>query len=110
MEGVIEDFRKKKHGHYPDKLAFSLWSIEAMRHYGVLESQALYAMGVRPVWSPDGRVVGTEIIEASVLKRPRVDVVLSATGLYRDALPNVMLQLAGAVKKVAELKEANNSI
>ncbi|NVJ98215.1 MAG: cobaltochelatase subunit CobN [Alphaproteobacteria bacterium] len=109
VEGVIEDYRVK-HGHYPDKLAFSLWSIEAMRHYGVLESQALYAMGVKPVWSPDGRVVGTEIIEARDLKRPRVDVVLSATGLYRDAFPNVMLRLADAVKKVAELKEANNSV
>ncbi|NVJ70579.1 MAG: cobaltochelatase subunit CobN [Alphaproteobacteria bacterium] len=108
-EGVIADYYKK-HGRYPDKLAFSLWSIEAMRHYGVLESQALYAMGVRPVWSSDGRVVGTEVIEARDLKRPRVDVVLSATGLYRDAFPNVMLLLAEAVKTVAELREEGNSI
>ena len=100
----------KKHGQYPDKLAFSLWSVEAMRHYGVLESQAMYAMGIRPVWSPDGRVTGTEIIEASELKRPRVDVVLSATGLYRDAFPNVMEMLAKAIKELAELKEEGNSI
>ncbi|WP_165776962.1 cobaltochelatase subunit CobN [Paremcibacter congregatus] len=109
VEGVIEDYRVR-HGHFPDKLAFSLWSIEAMRHYGVLESQALYAMGVKPVWSADGRVVGTEIIPARELKRPRIDVVLSATGLYRDAFPDVMLRLADAVRKVAQLKEANNSI
>ncbi|MDP6094498.1 MAG: cobaltochelatase subunit CobN [Gammaproteobacteria bacterium] len=100
----------KKHGQYPDKLAFSLWSVEAMRHYGVLESQALYAMGIRPQWSDDGRVIGTEIIPASELKRPRVDVVLSATGLYRDAFPNVMEMLAKAVKELSELKEAGNSI
>ncbi|WP_138379454.1 cobaltochelatase subunit CobN [Luteithermobacter gelatinilyticus] len=109
VEGVIGDYYKE-HGNYPDKLAFSLWSIEAMRHYGVLESQALYAMGVRPVWSESGMVTGTEIIPMRELKRPRVDVVLSATGLYRDAFPNVVLLLAEAVKKVAELKEANNSI
>lgn len=109
VEGVIEEYRQK-HGTYPDKLAFSLWSIEAMRHYGVLESQALYAMGVKPVWSSDGRVIGTEIIQARELKRPRVDVVLSATGLYRDAFPNVILRLADAIKKVAELKEENNSV
>ncbi|MFQ5535716.1 MAG: cobaltochelatase subunit CobN, partial [Sphingomonadales bacterium] len=109
VDGVIVDYRRK-HGQYPDKLAFSLWSIEAMRHYGVLESQALYAMGVRPLWSDDGRVVGTELIPARELKRPRVDVVLSATGLYRDAFPNVMKLLAEAVNKVAELKEDNNSV
>ncbi|EWH08112.1 cobN/magnesium chelatase family protein [Catenovulum agarivorans DS-2] len=100
----------KKHGQYPDKLAFSLWSVEAMRHYGVLESQALYAMGIRPKWSPDGRVVGTEIIPYSELKRPRVDVVLSATGLYRDAFPNVMEMLAKAIKELSELREDNNPI
>ncbi|WP_417317376.1 cobaltochelatase subunit CobN [Emcibacter sp.] len=109
VEGVINDYYKE-HGRYPDKLAFSLWSIEAMRHYGVLESQAMYAMGIRPTWSENGMVTGTEIIPVRELKRPRVDVVLSATGLYRDAFPNVVLLLAEAVKKVAELKEANNSI
>ena len=109
VEQAINDYRQK-HGRYPDKLAFSLWSIEAMRHYGVLESQALYAMGVEPVWSDDGRVIDTQIIAAGKLKRPRVDVVLSATGLYRDAFPNVMQRLAKAIQQVAELKEEGNSL
>lgn len=81
-----------------------------MRHYGVLESQALYAMGVRPKWRQDGRVIGTEIIPASELKRPRVDVVLSATGLYRDAFPNVMQWMAKAIEELSQLKEEGNSI
>ncbi|NQZ90402.1 MAG: cobaltochelatase subunit CobN [Colwellia sp.] len=100
----------QKHKTYPDKMAFSLWSIETMRHYGVLESQVLYAMGVKPKWSKSGRVIGTEIIPYSELKRPRIDVVVSATGLYRDAFPNVMQMLAKAVNQVAVLKEENNSI
>jgi cobaltochelatase CobN len=100
----------QKHGEYPDKLAFTLWSVEAMRHYGVLESQALYAMGIKPKWSADGRVIGTEIIPYSELKRPRVDVVLSATGLYRDAFPNVMSMLANAIKDLTELKEESNPL
>lgn len=108
-EALINDYYQK-HGRYPDKLAFSLWSMETMRHYGVLESQALYAMGVKPVWSKDGRVIDSEIIAASELKRPRVDVVLSATGLYRDAFPNVMQWLAKAIRQVVELKEENNSL
>lgn len=109
VEDLIANFYAEN-GHYPNKVAFSLWSIEAMRHYGVLESQALKAMGVKPLWSSDGRVVGTEIIPASELKRPRIDVVLSATGLYRDAFPNVMQRLAKAIQQVAELKENNNTL
>lgn len=108
-EQMIGDYYSQ-HGRYPDKLAFSLWSMETMRHYGVLESQVLAAIGVRPVWSDDGRVVDTEIIPAGELKRPRVDVVLSATGLYRDAFPNVMQWLARAIRQVTELREENNSL
>ncbi|MBU2917008.1 cobaltochelatase subunit CobN [Psychrosphaera sp. F3M07] len=109
IEQMIAD-HVAKNGSYPDKMAFSLWSIETMRHYGVLEAQALYAMGVRPIWTETGRVVGSEIIPYSELGRPRVDVVLSATALYRDAFPNVMQRLAKAVEQVAQLKEDSNPI
>ena len=109
VEQMIANYYQK-HQAYPDKMAFSLWSIETMRHYGVLESQVLYAMGVKPKWSNSGRVIGTEIIPYSELMRPRIDVVISATGLYRDAFPNVMQMLAKAVNQVAALKEDNNSI
>lgn len=109
VEDLIANHYKEK-GEYPDKLAFSLWSLETMRHHGVLESQVLYAMGVKPKWDQNGFLRGTEVIPYSELKRPRVDVVASATGLYRDAFPNVMLMIAKAIKQVAELKEDNNSI
>lgn len=109
VEDLIANHYQEK-GQYPDKLAFSLWSLETMRHHGVLESQVLAAMGVRPVWDENGFLKGTEIIPYAELKRPRVDVVASATGLYRDAFPNVMLMIAKAIKQVAELKEDNNSI
>ncbi len=109
VDQMIHNYQKK-HYKFPDKMAFSLWSIETMRHYGVLESQVLYAMGVTPKWSKGGRVIGTEVIPYSELKRPRIDVVLSATGLYRDAFPSVMQMLAKAVKQVAELKNDNTSM
>lgn len=57
-----------------------------------------------------GRVKDVEIIPYSELKRPRVDVVLSVTGLYRDTFPATMQLLAKAVKKVASLKEESNHV
>ena len=108
-EKLIADYYQE-HKHYPEKMAFSLWSIETMRHYGVLEAQVLRAMGVRPIWTDDGRIKGTEIIPYSELKRPRVDIVLSATGLYRDAFPNVIEWMAEAIAKVARLKEEGNTL
>ena len=106
---LIENYYAK-HGVYPDKLAFSLWSIETMRHYGVLEAQILYALGIKPIWEKGGGVSGMEIIPYSELKRPRIDVVISATGLYRDAFPNVMEYLDKAVRKIVALKEEHNFV
>ncbi|MFD2167876.1 cobaltochelatase subunit CobN [Thalassotalea euphylliae] len=100
----------QKHGKYPEKLAFSLWSLETMRHQGALEAQILHALGLKPKWNRQGNVVDTEVIPMSELKRPRIDVVISATGLYRDAFPNVMLWMAKAIDKVAKMKEENNFV
>ncbi|MFS1524877.1 cobaltochelatase subunit CobN [Microbulbifer sp. 2304DJ12-6] len=109
MEQTIALYREK-HGRFPDKLAFSLWSLETMRHQGALEAQILHALGLKPKWNQQGNVTGTEVIPYSELKRPRIDVVISATGLYRDAFPNVMLWLAEAIDKVAQMKEENNFV
>ncbi len=109
MEQTINDYRAE-HGKYPEKLAFSLWSLETMRHHGALESQILYALGVEPEWDHRGQISGTKIIPMNKLKRPRIDVVVSATGLYRDAFPNVMLWMAEAIDKVAKMKEENNFV
>lgn len=108
-EAMLADSFQRK-GKYPKKLAFSLWSVETMRHAGVLEAQAMAALGVRPKWDEGGRLNGVELIPAKELKRPRVDVVLSATGLYRDHFPNVMKWLAEAVKLAAAQPEPDNAV
>ena len=101
---------RSKAGKAPQKLTFTLWSVETMRHFGLLEAQALWAMGVEPVWDAGGRVEDVRLIPREALGRPRVDVVLSATGLYRDHFPNVMRLLAKAAKLAAEADEADNPV
>ncbi len=108
-EAMIADWRKR-HGGWPNKLAFSLWSVETMRHQGMLEAQAMATLGIRPKWDDGGRVSGIEAIAAAELGRPRVDVVLSATGLYRDHFPNLMKWLAESVKLAAAQPEADNAV
>ncbi|MDD2664692.1 MAG: cobaltochelatase subunit CobN [Dechloromonas sp.] len=99
-----------KAGRPPRKLAFSLWSVETMRHQGILEAQALWTLGVEPVWDAGGRVVDVKLVPRERLGRPRVDVVLSATGLYRDHFPNAMKQLAQAVELAARADEGDNPV
>ncbi len=108
-ENLLAEHRKL-HGKQPSKLTFSLWSVETMRHFGMLEAQALWLLGVEPVWDAGGRVTGVKLVPREQLGRPRVDVVLSATGLYRDHFPNVMKQLAQAVLLASRATEADNPV
>ena len=100
-EQLIAEHRRLT-GKAPKKLAVSLWSVETMRHQGLLEAQALWLLGVEPVWDAGGRVTGVKLVPRNVLGRERVDVVLSATGLYRDHFPNAMQQLARAAQLAAQ--------
>ncbi len=97
-------------GRYPEKVAFSLIPYATFADYGVVESQILYLMGVRPVWDAKERVTGVELIPAAELGRPRIDVFLSARSVYRDELPSLMQLLDRAIRLVATLPEPGNQV
>ena len=87
-------------------LALSVWGTATMRNGGEDIGQALALMGVRPCWDgPTRRLVDLEVLEASVLGRPRVDVTLRISGLFRDAFPQLIHWFNRACRLVAALPE-----
>jgi cobaltochelatase CobN len=96
----------QEHGSYPARVALSAWGTANMRTGGDDIAQALALMGVQPVWErASGRVTGFEIMPASVLDRPRVDVTLRVSGFFRDAFPALIDLVDSAVRAVATLDE-----
>lgn len=111
-EQLLAEHRRQT-GRMPAKLAVSLWSVETMRHQGLLEAQVLWLLGVEPVWDQGGRVADVKLVPRGELGRERVDVVVSATGLYRDHFPNTLKQLARAAQLAAQAEgpgEAANPV
>jgi cobaltochelatase CobN len=104
---LIEGY-KKRHGQYPDKLTFNLWATETIRHEGVMETQIMYLMGIKPKKDERGRVIGVEAIPRRELGRPRIDVTVIPSGLYRDLFPNLMQLLDKAVTLAKQQNEADN--
>ncbi len=97
------------HGEYPKTLGLSVWGTATMRTGGDDIAQAMALLGVRPVWAVgSGRVSGFEVIPASLLDRPRIDVTLRISGFFRDAFFNIVALFDGAVQAVAELGEPAN--
>ncbi len=108
LDQLIATYGDTNDGAVPEKLAFSLWSSEAIRHLGVTEAQVLHALGLRPVWNKAGRVTALEIISARELGRPRIDVVLSVTSVYRDQFDSFMRLLDDAILRLGDLDEPGN--
>jgi cobaltochelatase CobN len=96
-------------GAAPQRLALSLWAGETLRHQGVMEAQALVALGLKPVWDATGRPTSLQLLSPAELGRRRVDVLLSITGSYRDQFPALMKLLDQAVATAATA-EADNAI
>ena len=99
---------KKIRGRYPKKIAFSLVPFATYNDFGIIESQVLYLMGVRPVWDAKNRVRDVELIPSSELGRPRIDVFLSPRSIYREELPSLMKLLDKAIRMVTSLDEKDN--
>ena len=93
-------------GEYPQSVGLSVWGTSAMRTSGDDIAEVLALLGVMPVWDEASRrVVGLEAIDLEELGRPRIDVTIRISGLFRDAFPHVVAMLDDAVRMVADLDE-----
>ncbi|QNJ20040.1 cobaltochelatase/ CobN subunit [Synechococcus sp. A18-25c] len=87
-------------------LALSVWGTATMRNGGEDIAQMFALLGIRPVWDgPTRRLVDLEVIPVSLLGRPRVDVTLRMSGLFRDAFPQLLGWVNRALEMVAALDE-----
>lgn len=104
-EAVLERYLQD-HGTWPRSLIIDAWASPAMRTGGEDLAQALALIGAAPVWDHGAaRVTGVEAWPQSVLGRPRVDVTLRISGLFRDVFPEQIRLFDLAVRTVAELDE-----
>ena len=95
------------HGEWPKRIVLDLWGSATMRTGGDDLAQAFALLGCRPTWDlASTRVSGFEILPLAMLSRPRVDVTLRISGLFRDVFPSQIGLFAAAVRAVAALEES----
>ncbi len=105
VDALVERHMKDT-GRPPESVGMVIWGSPTMRTMGEDIAEALYLMGVKPVWNDrNGRVEGLEVIPAAELKFPRVDVTFRTSGFFRDSFPNLMELLDEAVAMAAALNE-----
>lgn len=93
-------------GGYPESVAMVVWAGNTLKTSGEDFAECLHLMGVRPVYlGQTTRVVGVEPIPLPELGRPRIDVTLRISGLFRDMYPNLIQLMDEAVTCAAALDE-----
>jgi magnesium chelatase subunit H len=103
-EALLQRYREE-HGRYPRALAMVLWGLDNIKTQGEGVAQALWLLGVRPIRDALNRATEVEVIPLSELNRPRIDVVMTVSGIFRDLFAPTMALLDKAVRTVAQLDE-----
>ncbi|SNT13870.1 cobaltochelatase CobN subunit [[Luteovulum] sphaeroides subsp. megalophilum] len=89
------------HPKLPETVALVLWGSDNIKSDGGPIAQALALMGARPRFDHYGRLAGADLIPLSELGRPRIDVIMTLSGIFRDLLPLQTRMLAEAAWKAA---------
>ena len=89
--------RHQADGHaFPESIALVLWGTDNLKTEGAPIAQALALIGAKPRFDSYGRLAGAELLPLEQLVRPRVDVIVTLSGIFRDLLPLQIKLLAEA--------------
>ncbi|HEY9750834.1 MAG TPA: cobaltochelatase subunit CobN, partial [Allocoleopsis sp.] len=105
VDRLLARQRAENNGQWPETISFVLWGTDNIKTYGESLAQVMLLVGVRPVPDSLGRVNKLELISLEELGRPRVDVVVNCSGVFRDLFINQMNLLDRAIKMAAEADE-----
>ncbi len=105
VDRLLARQKAENNGAYPETIAAVLWGTDNIKTYGESLAQMMWFVGVKPMPDALGRMNKLELISLEELGRPRVDVVINCSGVFRDLFINQMALLDRAVKMAAEADE-----
>jgi magnesium chelatase subunit H len=101
---LIDKHVAEGHG-FPESVAIVLWGTDNLKNEGAPIGQALALLGAKPRFDGYGRLTGAELLPLDQLKRPRIDVIITMSGIFRDLLPLQIKLLAEACFLAASADE-----
>ena len=100
LDRAVEDA-----GKLPETVAMVLWGTDNLKSEGAQVAQAMALMGAKPRFDSYNRLSGAELIPLEQLGRPRIDVLVTMSGVFRDLLPLQTKMLAEAALLASEADE-----
>jgi magnesium chelatase subunit H len=94
-----------EHGSYPETIAQVLWGLDTIKTKGEAIGTVLGLLGARPLKDGQGKVGRYELIPLPELGRPRIDVLMTCSGVFRDTFAGTMDLLDRLVREIAAADE-----
>lgn len=105
VDQILTSHKASNGGSFPETVAVTLWGLDTIKTKGESVAMVLALVGAQPLKEATGRIVGFELIPLEELGRPRVDVLCSLSGIFRDSFANVIDLLDSLFEKAAEADE-----
>jgi magnesium chelatase subunit H len=105
VDRLLDRQKLENNGEWPETIAMVLWGTDNIKTYGESLAQVMWMVGACPMPDSLGRINKIKLLSLEELGRPRIDVVVNCSGVFRDLFINQMALLDQAVKMAAEADE-----
>ena len=103
-ENLISEY-KEENGSYPETVSVVLWAFETMKTGGETIGQIFNYLGVRAVKNKSIWTTEFEIIPLKEMTHPRINVLTTICGIFRDTFPYLLELINQVTEAVAALDE-----
>jgi magnesium chelatase subunit H len=105
---ILRQHKEANDDNFPETVAVALWGLDAIKTRGESVAIVLELVGARPTKEGTGRIVRFDLVPLSELGRPRVDVLASLSGIFRDSFANVVDLLDDMFERAASADEPSS--
>ncbi len=102
---IIERHLAESGGEYPETIAQVLWGLDTIKTKGESVAIVIKLIGAKPAYDAQGKISHYELIPLDKLKRPRIDVLMQVSSIFRDNFGNLLDLLDRLVVSAAKADE-----
>ena len=102
---IIRQHQESNNEQYPQTVAVTLWGLSEIKTRGESVAIVLALVGACPLKEGTGRIVRYDLIPLNELGRPRIDVLASLSGIFRDSFANIVDLLDDMFERAASANE-----
>ncbi len=104
-ETIIKRHCEENNGEYPETIAQVLWGLDTIKSKGEAVAVIIHLMGAEPAYDAQGKISHYQLIPLERLGRPRIDVLIQISSIFRDTFGVLVDHLDKLVKDAAKAIE-----